>query len=174
MRRSRAHLVLDSERKANHVFRQTIERAADKRLDGERQYIANQQKAVAADNGRPVTCLEAVLGKAMNHREIMQRVKLMNPSLRFELSAVTKRFGIYSGEAYLGTSIEQGISPEFTPVLTNEDGGVATGGVRPGYRNALAKLIRSGFITEAQCITHFGHPTHSSERWMRALGKVLA
>lgn len=174
MRRSRAHLVLDSERREHHVFRSGLERANDKRLDGERQYVQNANKAVAPDNGRPITVLEAVVGKGLFHTEVMKRIRLMNPALRFELSPVTNRWGIYQGSLYLGTSLESGMNPEFTPVQTTEQGAVATGGVRPGYRNALARLIRDGKIAEAQCIQQFGHPTHSSERWARALGKVSA
>lgn len=167
-------LVIDSEQAARNHLLNTRERNRERLHNAQRD--AEWKDAHAKDLIGP---LEACLGKPIHHMELMRRLQKCNPKLYFELSRTTGRFGIYlkdgtcrgtpdcPGVRYLSMTIARGINPEFSPRVIREDKTLAS--VEQGYRSVLARLIRQGYITEAQAFKHFGPPRRDSKRWQLAI-----
>lgn len=177
MHKSRAHLVLDSERKDLHRFVGTIERNNNRRELAYKEAIAKDQAAKSGDGDKPMDCMDAALGRGLYHYEIIRRLNLLNKKLYFEVSPVTGRIGLYIHDAaargtpkaknvrYLGTTLAQGLNPEFTPKLVDDNGNLLR--IASGYRTVLMRLIKERLITEAGVVQHFG--TVDSANWQRSL-----
>jgi hypothetical protein len=170
-----SHLVLDSADIARHRRIAGFLRNLEKLKATAADYKKREADAKSGDGEFQTNSLESVLGNPLHHLELMKRIRACNPSIYFELSTATKRYGLYYADAnsrgtpnmpgvrYMGMSIAQGISPEFTPKILKDDGNLKS--VQHGYRTVLARLLRQGFITEPQIRKHFGLPSRDSYRW---------
>jgi hypothetical protein len=179
MHKSRAHLVLDSERLATHRFVSNIEKNNEKRLRAYESAMAMDKEAKSGDGDRPMDTMEAALGRSLYHHEIILRLSQLNRNLYFEVSPVTKRIGLYLYDAtatgtpkaprvrYLGMTLAQGLNPEFTPKLVDEKGDLKR--IASGYRTVLMRLIKERLITEAGVVRMFG--TVDSANWQRTVTK---
>lgn len=177
MHKSRAHLVLDSERMALHRFVGTIEQNNRRRELAYKEAVYKDELAKSGDGDKPMDCMDAALGRSLYHYEIIRRLNLLNKKLYFEVSPVTGRIGLYIHDAeakgtpkaknvrYLGTTIGQGLNPEFTPKLVDDKGNLLR--IASGYRTVLMRLIKERLITEAGVMKHFG--SVDSANWQRSL-----
>lgn len=162
---------------ALHRFVGTIERNNNKRHNAYKDGLAREAAAKAGDGDRPMDCMDAALGRGLYHYEIIQRLKLLTKLLYFEISPVTGRIGLYTYDAsckgtpkaknvrYLGMTLAQGMNPEFTPKLVDDNGNLLR--IASGYRTVLARLIKERLVTEAGVAQHFG--TVNSANWQRSL-----
>ncbi len=175
---ARAHLVLDSERKALHRGVAYFEKQRQKLHNAEHEARSRHAAAIAPDGEFKTDTLEAVLGKPLHHNELIRKLRQCNPNLYFELSQATNRYGIYypdreakgtptcPGVRYLGVSIESGFTPEFTPKMLKNDGNLLS--VRHGYRTVLARLLHAGVISLGRAEAVFGTPSRTSKNWKQA------
>lgn len=146
----------------------------------------NAKRDTIADNGRPVTVLEARMGKMLKRDQIEKMLKSLNPNLLFEVSkADTSKIGCYivdkkskEGRRFL-CGFENGWSPEFTVVHTKKERRMVQPinsapiwedveeyvGEKRGWRKLIASLIKSKVINKTRAEKVFGLPTHDSQRW---------
>ena len=166
MHKSRAHLVIDSERAGFHRHVAKLGSNLDYiRAKGD-EYTKNDAAAKAPDGDIPRATLEQAQGIQLHHSQLINRLRCANPTLHFEVSRVTGRIGIYDQHrTYLGMTIAQGMNPEFTPLIQRKDGTLES--VQCGYRTVLSRLIRSRHITESQAVNLFG--AVNSLKWKRSL-----
>lgn len=162
---------------ALHRFVGTIERNNNKRQNAYKDGLAREAAAKAGDGDRPMDCLDAALGRGLYHYEIIRRLKLMTTRLYFEISPATGRIGLYAHQEgckgtpkaknvrYLGMTLAQGMNPEFTPKLVDDNGNLLR--IASGYRTVLARLIKERLVTEAAVTQQFG--TVNSANWQKAV-----
>lgn len=166
MRKSRAHLVLDSERKNYHSVLKRLEASRERLKKAGDEAIANEKAAIAPDGDHPTTILQAQIGRPLAAHVVMDNLKRLNRNLVFEVSHVTGKIGIYWSDGmtknYLGICMEPEINPEFS-VRVEKDGKFLKE-IR-GYRTVLQRLIRSGHITLSGVEKLFGMPSRSSKNW---------
>ena len=143
------------------------------------QYLRDFE-TTAPDNGRSTTSLEQQLGRPLTSRQVIDRLKRMNPRLHFEpsLSDSTK-MGIYlpvEGSKRFICGMERGYMPEFSVRHAEEveipspdlDGTKKKVNriVREtrGWRTVLARLIRAGLVRIPDCERNFNF-SHDSANW---------
>ena len=172
----KSHGVIDSARAAFHRQAEYILQQRQKLRDTQKDALSRDAAAKAGDGEIPRSTLEMAVGRGMTHDAIIKRLKACNPNLYFELSETTKRFGIYYPDPtaigtalaprvrYLGMSIAQGMNPEFTPKILDDNGNLKS--VTSGYRTVLARLVRQRLISLAAAEKNFG--LVDSHNWQAA------
>lgn len=165
--RSRAHIVIDSERQNLHRRQRDFERSVERSRALHGQAEERAMAAVSDDGDIPTSTLEAQIGKPLHSSEIIKRLRSLNANLTFEVALADSRFmGVYfKGKHQFG--MESGYSPEFS-VLHRDDEGHFYKETR-GWRTILARLIRTRLITEPQANKVFGAPSRSSQKWSQAV-----
>ena len=141
----------------------------------QQDYRSNEERATAADGAiDDVTDYEQVVGIPLMGVRIIGRLKKLNHNLYFERSnADPGKTGIYilrndfkgGLEKHFLCGIETDLNPEFSLRVLGEDG--APKAIIGGWRRALMRLIREGYITESGAHALFGPPSRDSENWAR-------
>ena len=136
-----------------------------------------QAVLTAPDGDRPTTSPEAQLGRPLHSRDIILRLRKLNPNLVFERSkADPSVMGIYIPSPganstdpdlhYRGLQhilgFEFGYSPEFT-INRTDNSGKWVGQTR-GWRKVLAALIRCRLIDRCAAETLFAIPAGPQSR----------
>lgn len=157
----------------------TVCRTRDTDRRNLRQKIERERITTAPDGGRPVTSIEAQLGRPMTSQQVSQKLSRLNSNLHFErsLSDPTK-MGIYLlGETKrFICGMEFGFMPEFSvrhseqievpsPSLdgTKEKVDRIVRETR-GWRTVLARLVRAGIIRLAEAEKAFAF-SRDSKNW---------
>lgn len=167
MHRSRAHLVVDSEKQKLHRAHRDFERSVERSRALAKQAEDRAKAAVAPDGGIPTNSLEAQIGRPLDSAAIIKRLKTLNPNLRFEVSiSAPDKMGIYLHKQFL-FGFERGISPEFSVRHTNELNQFV--GETRGWRTVIARLIMTRHISEGAADKAFGLPSRSSKNWKQAV-----
>jgi hypothetical protein len=127
-----------------------------------------KEAAIAPDGDRPTTSPEAQLGRVMHSRDIIARLRKLNPNFIFERSnAMPSVMGIYhvvDGEKRHIMGFEFGYSPEFTINHTNEEGEIEK--QTRGWRMVVGRLIRARMITKTAAENAFNIlPGPDSRNW---------
>jgi hypothetical protein len=142
--------------------------------------VANDAASVAPDGDLDTTSLERQLGQPLSSAQIIQRLERCNPDLHFEPSfSDHTKMGIYLIEnrpdpvtgkppwKRFICGFERGFSPEFSvrhfktervpdPDFRGNWQEIKTfDSETRGWRTVLARLIRSGLITEPQVVKYF-------------------
>ena len=129
-----------------------------------RQQYERDFATTAPDGERPVTSLEAQLGKPLTSQQVIALLSRLNPSLHFEVSlADSTKMGIYrlspEGKQFV-CGMERGFMPEFSVRHAEEiempDPDLKGGKVKVrritretrGWRTVLARLIHSGIVRQ--------------------------
>lgn len=136
------------------------------------------------DGGRPMTELEAQIGRAMKSDDIQKRLLSLNSRLVFIIPpADENKYGVYLADrtAPMGIrflcGMERGWTPEFTVRKLKWEKRLVKSyppqyemipdyaGEKRGWRKVLAVLIRERVITKAGAEKVFGLPSMTSQQW---------
>lgn len=138
--------------------------------------VDNESKTKAADGGMDVRNAEQRAGRLIPGWKFaieMQKMAAANGRFLFVEPSkwVPNTVGLYSldsnREKFIAASFPMEIVTEFFVCITDDAG--MTKGHLPGWRTVGMKLIRQGFIRESQFHQKYGAPSHSSERWQKAV-----
>jgi hypothetical protein len=179
--RSRAHLVLDSQKQELHKRKAKFDASVERSRALAADSISRAQAAVADDGGVPTDDLEAQIGRPLHSSQIQQRLEKLSPRLYFEVSkADPSKLGVYMRDSsalpidpkYKGLrflfGMERGISPEFS--VRHQDSIGAFSRETRGWWTVIYRLAHMGVIDAAQAINAFGRPSQARQRWQETIG----
>lgn len=144
--------------------------------------------AIAPDDTRPTTDMQAQMGQIMRGEEVRKKLRKLNPNFHFELSkADPSRMGIYlrDGVSNMDTpnhkgllfimGMEKDFCPEFSVRFTKEEKFWDTekdceatresfAGEMRGWRTVIARLLRRGLFMYSDMLREFPE-TSQSKNW---------
>jgi len=117
------------------------------------------------------------IGLGMWHTHLVKKILKLAPNLFVEdCIAIPECSGFYKmifGEKkFTGASFKRGFVPEFSIFNPDNAGQITSCGITYGWRQVLARLVKSGDLTMNQVVKNFGDVSHSDERGKHWAGKL--
>lgn len=182
----------DTKMIAEHSARAAKE-AQRAKHDGIAEEIESKRlQAIAPDDARPTTDMQAQMGHIMRGDEVRKKLHRLNSNFHFELSkADPTRMGIYlrDGVSNMDTpnhkgllflmGMEKDLCPEFSVRFTREEKFWDTekdcearreifAGEMRGWRTVIARLLRRGLYMHADMLREFPD-TDRSKNWRQLI-----
>lgn len=146
------------------------------RLDAQENFLKRREENINAVKPYRFEHQEEVTqerpGMLLHHSQFMYRLKRVRPDAFFNDFSAMGRIGlnvIQDGMPTYVTTVQLGISPEYSTMRTDEHG-LPTKERYRGWRTALLHLIMGGFITEEQANRAFGEASgNEASHYLRTL-----
>lgn len=171
------HLIdrkLYSQHEYDEIIKEAIKHlpTAEEALKLSKEKTERQLDANRLPDQEQLADVKSRMGTPMTHETMISKVRKMLNYRVWAEDSINYPGGMNFYMTHMGqkiclnTPFLKGIMPEYT-ILHLDDRGLP-GKRTVGWREVLARLIRTGHTTVQQCEEHFGEPTPTpSERWQQ-------
>jgi hypothetical protein len=185
-------LGLDGKKLKEHAAKASKDAQREKHDTIAADIDAKRLQAIAPDDDRPTTDMQAQMGHIMRGEEVRKKLHKLNCNFHFELSrADPTRMGIYfrDGVSNMDTpshkglmflmGMEKDLCPEFSVRFTKEEKFWDTekdceatreifAGEMRGWRTVISRLLRKGLFMHADMLREFPD-TDRSRNWRQLI-----